>query len=177
MCLRGHPSRSLFRRGLPTGVSLPLFLFSCKPRNSIMRWMRKGWLISKLFSSMSSIFTPKYLSILPSSVSSKSSFPIRRELMTESTMCMCLPRMMQSSTYVNTMHSSLKNTHGSTWLWMNPLSVNPFLSFSNQLWPACLSPYRLLFSRSTYCFRLVSSTSSGVTPAGSSMYTGTSRSA
>ena len=66
-----------------------------KDKNAMICLTRKGCLILNDVSSMSSISTPMYLSRVPSSVSSKSSSPSCSDLITESTISVLLPMMIQ----------------------------------------------------------------------------------
>ncbi len=59
----GTPSKSLFNKGLPTGVNLSLVFPFLSPRNLVICLTKKGWVSSKEDSSSCLISTPLCLAV------------------------------------------------------------------------------------------------------------------
>ncbi len=136
----GTPSKSLFNKGLPTGVKFLLVFPFLSPRNLVICLIKKGWVSSKEDSSSCLISSPRYLSIGPLSCSTKFSSPLWSDWINALIQSCVSPMIMQLSTEGRIMHFCPKKMQGSILPLHKPRSWTLLLSFTNQLYPACFKP-------------------------------------
>ncbi len=139
--LRSLPSRSLFKRGLSTGVIFDFvwtsYLFCTNPSKLTIRSIKNGCDNLNLFLVISFIYIPRNLFMSPSSVKTYSLGPLFMDLTKLLISFIELLTMIQSSTYVMFIIPFLKYKQGLIADGWNPQSIKPSLSFLNQFRLAC----------------------------------------